>query len=103
MNRVEDTTASLSNAFDDALTLTQAQRSSALSNKITSILSTSFTDAEIREGLNTLDEKHVQNTAETRRRLRIDVQKELIDCNGDIVRDFGLVAEVCPASLSRHY
>lgn len=37
----------------------------------------------------------MHNTAETRRQLRLDVQKEVVDCNAEIVRDFGKVAEVC--------
>lgn len=40
-----------------------------------------------------LDERGLQNTAETRRNLRLDIQQELIDCNGEIVQDFGKVAE----------
>jgi hypothetical protein len=44
--------------------------------------------------LETLDNRGVQNTAETRRQLRLEVQKEVIDCNGKIVEDFGKVAEV---------
>lgn len=40
-----------------------------------------------------LDERGLQNTAETRRNLRLDVQQELIECNGEIVEDFGKVAE----------
>ena len=69
-------------------------RSTALSNKLTSILSTSFADSEIRETLKTLDLRYIQNTAETRRNLRLDIQKEVIECNGDIIKDFGQVAEV---------
>ena len=40
-----------------------------------------------------LDEQGLQNTAETRRNLRLDVQQELVECNGEIVQDFGKVAE----------
>jgi hypothetical protein len=36
----------------------------------------------------------VKNNAETRRNLRQDAQKEIIDCNAEIVADFGTVAEV---------
>lgn len=69
-------------------------RSSALSSRITSVLSTSYADLEIRDALETLDSRKIQNTAETRRQLRIDVQKEVIQCNAEIVKDFGAVAEV---------
>ncbi|KAF1834290.1 oligomeric complex COG6 [Decorospora gaudefroyi] len=65
----------------------------ALSSRITSVLSASYADLEIRDALETLDARGIQNTAETRRQLRLDVQKEVIQCNGEIVKDFGQVAE----------
>ncbi|KAI9874276.1 MAG: Golgi transport complex subunit 6, partial [Pleopsidium flavum] len=74
-------------------TTVNAPRSSALSNKLTSVLSASYTDFEIRDALETLDRRGIKNTPETRRRLRLDVQKEVIECNGDIIKDFGAVAE----------
>lgn len=67
----------------------------ALSSRITSVLSASYADLEIRDALETLDTRGVRNTAETRRQIRLDVQKEVIQCNGEIVKDFGEVAEVC--------
>jgi len=66
----------------------------ALSSRITSVLSASYSDLEIRDAFETLDERGIQNTAETRRQIRLDVQKEVIQCNGEIVKDFGQVAEV---------
>lgn len=77
---------------------TSTVRASVLSTKLTSVLSASYADADIREALGTLDARAVQNTAETRRQLRLDIQKEVIDCNGEIVKDFGVVAEVGPQS-----
>ncbi|KAF1848491.1 oligomeric Golgi complex subunit 6 [Cucurbitaria berberidis CBS 394.84] len=65
----------------------------ALSNRITSVLSASYADLEIRDALETLDSRGVHNSAETRRQLRLAVQKEVIQCNGEIVKDFGEVAE----------
>lgn len=79
---------------DGPISLSQSQRINALSSKISSVLSTSYTDTEIREAFATLDERNVQNTPEVRRRLRTDAQKDVLDCNGGIVRDFGRVAEV---------
>lgn len=70
------------------------QRSNALSNRLTSVLSASYADSDIRDALETLSLRGVHNTAETRRQLRLDVQKEVVDCNAEIVRDFGNVAEV---------
>lgn len=71
-----------------------AHRPNALSNRLTSVLSASYADSDIRDALETLGTRGIQNTPETRRQLRLDVQKEVIDCNAEIVRDFGKVAEV---------
>ncbi|KAL2045585.1 hypothetical protein N7G274_002013 [Stereocaulon virgatum] len=80
--------------FDDKFTAVPApQKSNALSNKISTVLSASYADSEIREAVRTLDERNIQNSAETRRKLRLDVQKEVIERNGDIIKDFGHVAE----------
>lgn len=70
-----------------------AHRPNALSNRLTSVLSASYADSDIRDALETLGTRGIQNTPETRRQLRLDVQKEVIDCNAEIVRDFGKVAE----------
>ena len=70
-----------------------APRSNALQNRITGVLSASYADLEIRDALTILDTRGLQNTAEARRNLRLDVQQELIECNGKIVQDFGKVAE----------
>lgn len=72
----------------------QQTRGNPLSSKITNVLSASYTDFEVRDALETLDIRGIQNTSETRRNLRLDVQKEIIDCNGEIVHDFSKVAEV---------
>ena len=74
---------------------------SNLSSKVTSVLSASYADLEIRDALNLLDERGVESNAETRRQLRLDIQKDVIDSNGDIIREFGLVAEVRFISLAR--
>ncbi|EER23375.1 Conserved oligomeric complex COG6 family protein [Coccidioides posadasii C735 delta SOWgp] len=65
----------------------------ALFNRLNAVLSTSYTDPDIRDSLETLDKRGLQNTAETRRTLRLDIQKEVIDSNGSIIQDFGKVAE----------
>ena len=71
-----------------------AKSGNPLLSKATTILSTSFTDAEFRDALALLDERGVVNTAETRRNLRLDLQRELIDTNGEIIDEFAKVAEV---------
>ena len=84
-----------SESLDDKLIVSSTpQRSNALSNRLSSVLSASYADSEIRDALRSLDEKDIKNTAETRRRLRLDVQKEVIQRNGAVVQEFGHVAEV---------
>lgn len=73
---------------------TTGGRPTALSNRLTSVLSASYTDSDIRAALGQLDERGIRNTAETRRTLRLDIQKEVIDSNGKIIQDFGKVADV---------
>jgi conserved oligomeric Golgi complex subunit 6 len=72
----------------------QALRNNPLSSKVTTVLSASYADSDIRDALALLDSRGLDNNSETRRQLRLNVQKEVIDCNGDIIREFGRVAEV---------
>ena len=69
-------------------------RNTALTAKVNSVLSASYADFEIKDALQLLDERGVKNTAETRRRLRLDIQKDVIESNGLVVQEFGHVAEV---------
>ena len=69
-------------------------RNTVLSNRLTSVLSQTYADPEIRDTLSILDARGVVNDASARRRLRLDAQKEVIECNGAIVQDFGVVGEV---------
>ncbi|KAI0431256.1 oligomeric complex COG6 [Xylaria sp. FL1042] len=72
----------------------QANRATnPISSKVTSVLSTSYADSEFREALVLLDERGISNSAETRRQLRLDVQREVIDSNGQIINEFGRVAD----------
>ncbi|KAL8735571.1 MAG: hypothetical protein Q9166_000740 [cf. Caloplaca sp. 2 TL-2023] len=68
-------------------------RSNALSKKLTGILSIPYTDSEIKDALRLLDMQNVQNSPDLRRRLHLDLQKEVIDCNSSIIKEFGQVAE----------
>lgn len=97
MAALNTSVADRSDSIDDRLSASApSQRSNALANKLSQVLSASYADSEVRDALQTLDDRKLKNTAETRRRLRWDVQKEVIDRNGDIIQDFGRVAEVCP-------
>ncbi|KIY03175.1 uncharacterized protein Z520_01642 [Fonsecaea multimorphosa CBS 102226] len=73
--------------------LPSSKRSTALTAKLTSVLSASYADYETRDALRLLDERGVQNDEDTRRNLKANAQKEVIECNARIVDDFGLVAE----------
>ncbi|CAJ2508736.1 Uu.00g137620.m01.CDS01 [Anthostomella pinea] len=67
--------------------------SNPLSSKVTTVLSNPYADSEFRESLTLLDERGIGNSAETRRQLRLDVQKDVIESNGEIIKEFGRVAE----------
>lgn len=85
----------LSDGGDSPISPAGAQpRSNPLATKVTSVLSASYADSDIRDALNLLDIRGTQNNPETRRQIRLDVQKEVIESNGDIIREFGHVAEV---------
>ncbi|KAM0322389.1 hypothetical protein ACHAQA_009456 [Verticillium albo-atrum] len=71
----------------------QAKGLNPLSSKVTAVLSTSYADSEFREALALLDERRVNNNAHVRRQVRLDLQKEMIECNGEIITDFGRVAD----------
>ncbi|KAL2024821.1 hypothetical protein VTK56DRAFT_5642 [Thermocarpiscus australiensis] len=70
-----------------------AKAANPLSSKVTTVLSSSYADTEFRDALALLDERVVLNTAESRRQLRLDLQKEVIDSNGEIIDEFSKVAE----------
>lgn len=64
------------------------------SSKVTAVLATSYADSEFRDALSLLDERGITNSAATRRQLRLHLQKEVIDSNGDIIAEFGKVSDV---------
>lgn len=80
--------------YDEKAASAAGQRSVALSNKLSGVLSVSYADSEIRDALHLLDLKNVQNTPDLRRSIRFDLQKDVIECNSSIVQEFGQVAEV---------
>ncbi|KIW69026.1 hypothetical protein PV04_04930 [Phialophora macrospora] len=70
-----------------------SKRTTALLNtKLSSVLSSSYADHEIRDTLRLLDARGVHNDEYTRRHLKASAQKEVIDCDARIVADFGQVA-----------
>ncbi|KAH6603377.1 hypothetical protein Trco_008152 [Trichoderma cornu-damae] len=61
--------------------------------KVASVLSTSYSDNDFRDAIFLADERSVGNSAKTRRLLRLDLLREAIDCNGEIVQEMGTVVE----------
>lgn len=74
-------------------TTSSARALNPISSKVTTVLSTSYADSEFRDALQLLDSRDLKNTPETRRQLRLGLQKEVIDSNGEIVSQFGRVAD----------
>ncbi|RVX75186.1 hypothetical protein B0A52_00538 [Exophiala mesophila] len=85
-----DVSSSLGSSADAT---TAARKPNALGTKVTSVLSSSYADHEIRDALRLLDDRGLQNDQDTRRNLKTNAQKDVIDCNAKIVDDFGAVAE----------
>lgn len=64
--------------------------------RLASVLSAAYSDSDIRDALTILDARFVENTAESRRQLRADVQADVIASHARIARDFAGVSEVIP-------
>ncbi|KAK7745963.1 Golgi transport complex subunit 6 [Cytospora paraplurivora] len=67
--------------------------SNPFSSKVTAVLATSYADSEFRDALSLLDDRGIKNSAAIRRQVRLQIQKEVIDSNGDIIGEFGRVAD----------
>lgn len=63
--------------------------------KVASVLSTSYSDNDFRDAIFLADERLSRGNAKTRRLLRLDLLREAIDCNGEIIEEMGSVVEVC--------
>lgn len=74
----------------------------SLSSKVSTVLSTSYADSEFRDALALLDERDIDNTAKARRNLRLSMQKEVINSNGEVISDFGRVADVSTDLMWSH-
>lgn len=71
-----------------------SNRKNVLTSKLAKVLSQSYADPETRNALAILDARGTVNDSSTRRRLGLDIRRDVIECNSSIVRDFGRVAEV---------
>lgn len=67
--------------------------SNTLSSQVTSVLSTSFSDADFGQALALFDQQNLSNDGKTRRNIKLSLQKDVMDYNGLIVDRFGCVAE----------
>ncbi|OAA81889.1 ATPase, AAA-type, core [Akanthomyces lecanii RCEF 1005] len=65
-----------------------------LAAKVSVVLSTSYSDADFRGTVALIDQRGIKNDGKTRRRLRLDLQKEVIEKNGKILEGFGSVSEL---------
>jgi conserved oligomeric Golgi complex subunit 6 len=75
-------------------TPTTLRASTPLAAKVTSVLAASYADSDFRDALLVLDAGAVADNGETRRQLRLRLQKEVLESNGAIVDEFGQVADV---------
>ncbi|KAM3470216.1 hypothetical protein MY8738_009827 [Beauveria namnaoensis] len=73
----------------------------ALATKVSAVLSASYSDAEFRGAVALIDHRGLKHDGRTRRRLRLDLQKEVIEKNGKILDDFGFVSDKLNADSSR--
>jgi conserved oligomeric Golgi complex subunit 6 len=78
---------------------TSTKGANTLTSKVSSVLSASYADTEFRDSLALLDERGLHSTAETRRQLRLELQNEVIESNGEIINEFAKVAHVRPAAI----
>jgi len=77
------------------------RRGNALSNKLTSVLSSSYADSEIRDALRLYDARYGGKVGKDVD-LKYEAQKEVIEANGRIVDDFSKVAKVFTRKDQRH-
>lgn len=94
MRDVSNSSSSATSSQPPPPTPTSLRSHNPLTSKVTTVLSTSYVDSEFRDALQLLDGRSLKNTPETRRQLRLELQKEVIDSNGEIVFQFGRVADV---------
>ncbi|KAL6877176.1 intra-golgi transport complex, subunit 6 [Trichoderma novae-zelandiae] len=73
--------------------ISSAKGSDLMVLKVASVLSTSYSDNDFRDAILLADQRLVGSNGKIRRQLRLDLLGEAIDCNGEIVKEMGLVAE----------
>ncbi|KAM3427631.1 hypothetical protein MY4824_009309 [Beauveria thailandica] len=74
-------------------TVASSKVANALATKVSAVLSASYTDAEFRGAVALIEHRGLKHDGRTRRRLRLELQKEVIEKNGKILDDFGFVSD----------
>lgn len=74
--------------------LSSAKRNNALTSKLTSVLSSSYADSEIRDALRVFDGRYGRNELGSDFDLKYETQREVIEANARIIKDFSEVAKV---------
>lgn len=70
------------------------KRGTALSNKLTNVLSSTYADGETRDALQLFDARYGNDWTKDEFDLRYEAQKEAIEANARIIDDFSKVAKV---------
>ena len=74
--------------------MSSAKRNNALTSKLTSVLSSSYADSEIRDALRVFDGRYGPNELGSDFDLKYETQREVIEANARIIKDFSEVAKV---------
>ncbi|KAF3941197.1 hypothetical protein ABW19_dt0202496 [Dactylella cylindrospora] len=91
-SRPDDRTSDSYASEDPSIFESSGARTNHLPTKTTQILSTSVTDADIKEVLTAFNSPVDGNNADSRRRLRAQVLQDLANSNSQVINDFGLIA-----------
>ncbi|KAL7783093.1 oligomeric Golgi complex subunit 6 [Trichoderma ceciliae] len=84
---------SLYHALSTSSTISSVRGADLMVLKVASVLSTSYSDNDFRDAILLADERFLGSSAKTRRILRLDLLREAISCNGEIVEEMGTVVE----------
>lgn len=86
--------SALSRGETGSSTALPIRSSNPLSAKVSSLLSASYSDAGFKETLELIDERHIPIDAKGRRTFQLNLHKEIIDQNGQVLDEFRKVTEV---------
>lgn len=81
--------------------LSSAKRNNVLTSKLTSVLSSSYADSEIRDALRVFDGRYGRDELDSEFDLKYETQREVIEANARIIKDFSEVAKVIATWFTR--